>query len=57
MRQEFPHLRLCWSGDALYACGTAFQLAQEHRLDFVFTFKEGRLPNLWTEFQTLLPLC
>jgi hypothetical protein len=57
VRQEFPHLRLCWSGDALYACGTAFQLAQDHRLDFVFTFKEGRLPNLWTEFQALLPLC
>lgn len=57
VRQEFPQLRLCLSLDALYACGTTFQLAQEFRMSFVVVFKEGSIPTLWREFQTLLELC
>jgi hypothetical protein len=56
VRQEFPQLRLCLSLDALYACGTTFQLAQEFHLSFVIVFKEGSIPTLWREFQTLLEL-
>jgi hypothetical protein len=56
VRQEFPRLQLCLSLDALYACGTTFQLAQEFRVSFVIVFKEGSIPTLWREFQTLLQL-
>ena len=57
LRHEHPQLRLCLSGDALYACGRSFQLAKDHKCHYVFVFKEGRLPAVWREFQTLLPLC
>jgi hypothetical protein len=57
VRAEFPQVRLCLSLDALYACGTAFQLGQEHRVSYVIVFKRGSIPTLWQEFQTLLGLC
>jgi hypothetical protein len=57
LRREYPQLRLCLSGDALYACGRSFQLAKDQKCNYVFVFKEGRLPAVWHEFQTLLALC
>jgi hypothetical protein len=57
IRKEFPQLRLCQSGDALYACGAGFQIAKDFHTSFVFVFKEGSLPALWREFQALLRLC
>jgi hypothetical protein len=57
MRQDFPQLRLCLSGDSLYACGRAFQLARDHNAAYVFVFKPGRLPAVWADFQALLALC
>jgi hypothetical protein len=57
MRQEYPQLPICFSGDGLYACGEVFQIAKEYNLSFVSVFKPGRMPALWTECQTLLALC
>jgi hypothetical protein len=57
LRAEFPQLRICLSGDALFGCGTGFQIAKEFRCDYVYTFQPGRLPTLWQEFRTLLRLC
>ena len=57
LRRDFPQLRICLAGDSLYACGRMFQLAQDHDCDYVFTFKEGHLPTVWTNFQQLLTLC
>jgi hypothetical protein len=57
LRREYPQLRLCLSGDALYACGRTLQLAKDHKCNYVLVFKEGRMPALWQEFQTLLTLC
>ncbi len=54
LKRDYPQLKICWLGDALWACGRAFQIARVHKWSFVFTFKEGRLPALWQEFQTLL---
>jgi hypothetical protein len=54
LKRDYPQLKICWLGDALWACGRAFQIARVHNWSFVFTFKEGRLPALWREFQTLL---
>jgi hypothetical protein len=56
LKRAFPQLKICWLGDALFACGRAFALAQANHWSFVFTFKEGRLPALWREFQALLKL-
>jgi hypothetical protein len=57
MRGEYPKVRLCLTGDSLDACGEGFQIAKDYDYRFVYVFKEGRLPSLWTEFQALLALC
>lgn len=57
VRQDFPRLGLCLSLDALYACGAGFQLGKDFGMSYVIVFKEGSIPTLWTEFQTLLVLC
>jgi len=57
IKQVYPQLRFVLALDNLYACGTVFALAQELRWSFVVTFKEGRTPALWQEFQALLPEC
>lgn len=57
LRADFPQLRVCLSGDSLYACGRTLKLAQDHDCRFVLVFKEGRMKSVWQEFQTLLTLC
>ena len=57
LRATFPQLSICYSGDALFGCGRALAVGHEPRRAFVYVFKPGRLPTLWQEFQTLLPLC
>lgn len=57
LRQDFPQLPICVSGDGLFACGEGFQVAQDYRLDYVYVFKPGRLPAVWADFQALLALC
>ena len=52
----FPQLAITWSADSLYACGRFFARCRRARWSFVVTFKEGRLPDLWREFQALLRL-
>jgi hypothetical protein len=57
LRQDFPQLPMCISGDALNACGEGFQIAKDYDLRFIHVFKPGRMPALWQEFQDLLGLC
>ena len=57
IKAVYPQLRFVLAMDSLYACGTVFALAQELRWSLVVTFKEGRTPALWREFQALLPQC
>jgi hypothetical protein len=56
LKAAFPQLRLCLNFDSLYGCGRVFALCQKYRWHFVVTFKEGRTPELWQEFQALLKL-
>ena len=57
LKQDFPQAAIVLSGDSLYACGRAFQLAKDNDWRYVFVLKEGRLPTVWREFETLAPLC
>lgn len=57
IKKEYPQLRFVLSVDNLYACGPLFALAQELNWSFVVTFKEGRTPALWREYQALRALC
>lgn len=56
LKAAFPQLRLCLSFDSLYGCGRAFAVCQKNHWHWVVTFKEGRTPDLWQEFQALLKL-
>lgn len=56
LKADFPQLSLCLTSDSLYACGRALSIAKNNGWSFVFTFKEGRLPSVWEEFQRLLRL-
>jgi len=57
VKRDYPQLRFVLALDGLYACGTAFALAEPLGWSYVVTFKEGRLPALWREFRALLPAC
>ena len=57
IKKDYPQLRFVLALDNLYACGTLFALAQKLGWSFVVTFKEGRTPALWREYQALLPAC
>jgi hypothetical protein len=57
LKQDYPQLRFVLALDNLYACGPVFALLQQLDWSFVVTFKEGRTPTLWREFQALLPAC
>jgi hypothetical protein len=56
LRAEFPQVRICLGGDGLYACGEGFQVANDYKCDYIYTFQPGRLPALWQDFQGLLRL-
>jgi hypothetical protein len=57
IKKAYPQLAFVLALDNLYACGTVFALAKELDWSYVVTFKKGRTPALWREFQALLPQC
>jgi len=57
IKQNYPQLRFVLAVDSLYGCGPLFALAQELNWSYVVTFKEGRTPALWKEYQALLRQC
>jgi hypothetical protein len=57
LKQHFPQLPLLISGDSLYACGPVITCCELNHWSYVLTFKPGRTPALWADFQGLLPLC
>lgn len=57
IKQAYPQLPFVLAGDNLYCCGRFFRLVQSLDWSFVVTFKEGRTPALWREYQALLAQC
>jgi hypothetical protein len=57
LKRAHPRLPICLAGDGLMACGRLLLLCRICRWHYVLTFKEGRLPTVWAEFQQLLVLC
>jgi hypothetical protein len=56
LKRDFPQLLIVLGGDGLYACGATFQVARDNRWSYVLTFKSGRLPTVWDEFERLKQL-
>jgi hypothetical protein len=56
LKRAHPQTAFCLTGDALYACRPVLELVEGQGWTYVFTFKPGRLPAAWAEFQALLAL-
>jgi len=54
LKAAFPQTPICLTGDALYACRPIIELVDAQGWTYVFTFKPGRLPAVWTDFQAVL---
>ena len=57
LKKNYPQLSLCLCFDALYANGTAMDICRKNYWKYFITFKEGSLPALWQEYQSLLAMC
>lgn len=57
IKKAFPQACIVLAGDSLFACGRVLDECLRNDWQFVLTFKEGRVPALWQEYESLLPLC
>jgi hypothetical protein len=57
LKHAFPRARLVLAGDSLFACGRVLDECLRQDWEFVLTFKEGHLPALWQEYESLLRCC
>jgi hypothetical protein len=57
LKADFAQAHFVLGGDNLFACGRVLQICKDNGWSYVLTFKRGRMPAVWDEFQRLLPLC
>lgn len=53
IKETYPRLPICLLGDSLYACEPVFELCDKYKWKYLFRFKEGRIKNLWADYQEL----
>lgn len=53
VKAAFPGFAFCALLDARYCNETGFTLCEKNDWRFIITLKEGSLPSVWNEFQTL----
>ena len=56
LKKAFPQTPFCLAADSLMACGPVLTVCQDNGWSFVLTFKAGRTPALWADFEGLLAL-
>lgn len=56
LKEAFPKLLICLSGDALYASEPVFEICERYNWKFMLTFKDGSHPAVAQEAQALLKL-
>lgn len=56
LRAAFPQLPICLLLDGLYLNQNVLSLVKKHRCQCIITFKEGSLPEAYSEFQALRAL-
>jgi hypothetical protein len=54
IKKEYPKLKILISGDALYACKPVFDICKEKGWKYIIRFKEGAIPSLYKEFETVV---
>lgn len=56
LKAAYPQTPFCLATDSLMACGPVLRVCEEYGWSYVLTFKPGRTPTLWADFQGLLQL-
>ena len=56
LKEMYPHLPICISGDSLYACESFFRRCEEYGWKFLCRFKGGSIPTVQTEYEALKKL-
>ena len=56
LKKAFPQTPFCLAADSLMACGPVLTVCKQNDWSYVLTFKPGRTPALWADFQGLLKL-
>lgn len=54
IKKEYPRLRIIISGDALYASKPVMDICKEKGWKYIIRFKEGSIPTLYKEFETIV---
>lgn len=54
IKKEYPRLRIIISGDALYARKPVMDICNEKGWKYIIRFKEGSIPTLYKEFETIV---
>ena len=54
IKEEYPRLKIVMSGDALYACKPVLDICKENGWKYIIRFKEGAIPSLYEEFETVV---
>jgi hypothetical protein len=57
LKKDFPQTRFCLATDSLMACGPVLTVCEAYHWSYALTFKPGRTPALWADFQGVLKLC
>lgn len=56
IKDEYPRLRIIISGDALYASKSVMDICKEKKWKYIIRFKEGAIPTLYREFETIVKI-
>lgn len=56
LKQSFPRLPICIVGDGLYPNKAVFNICKQNNWEYIITLKDGNLPSVWEEAESLLQL-
>lgn len=54
IKKEYPRLKIIIGADALYASKTVLDICKENGWKYIIRFKEGAIPTLYKEFETIV---
>jgi len=54
IKASYPRLPICILGDSLYACAPVFELCTRNKWKYLIRFKDGSIPTLAQEYQTIV---
>jgi hypothetical protein len=56
LKKYFPRLNICILADGLYSNIVIMDICKQYGWKFITVFKDGNLPSVWEEVNSLLPL-